>query len=136
MWTEKLEHFQLLHKLNLQIIFQIGNFWNFAGKEYPERSDERNTKVVYRLLGYNRNRFPRENPERNTKVVCLAATGNDSPERKPDRIDERNTKVVYRLLGHNRKRLPGENTRKNRWEIIQTVQKSVIGCIKNLINVV
>jgi len=62
---------------------------NVAPERIPERIDDRNTKVVYRLLGYNRNRFPRENPERNTKVVCLAATGNDSPERKPDRIDER-----------------------------------------------
>ncbi len=88
MWTEKLEHFQLLHKLNLQIIFQKGNFWNFAGKEY-----QRELMKETQMWSFD----------------FWVRTENVAPDRMPERIDERNTKVVYYVLEHNRKRFPREN---------------------------
>ncbi len=88
MWTEKLEHFQLLHKLNLQIIFQIGNFWNFAGKEYQRELMKETHKW---------------------SVVFMVRTENVAPDRIPERMVERNTKVVKGVLGQNRKRCPREN---------------------------
>jgi hypothetical protein len=99
---------------------------NGAPERISERMDESNTKVIYRLLGWDTTgivsperingglqkktfspeRIPRESMRETQwlSIVCWARTENVSLERIPERINEINTKVVYCLLGKNRKR--------------------------------